>query len=214
MIRRAAAGATLARRPLVVKLVADEAYERERRSGRFAGSLEEFQRVRGGVRVRLLRTTRNAALRRAGASRPERLPARDRARLGTRAGAGLVVPNPAPPLPALPSREEARAALGINGPALGTGGPAHARRRRSTTRSTAVASVDGVALLVLGDGPERAALERRAAELGLGGRVRFLGAGSRDDVMRLFPAVDAVLLTSAWENLPHTCSRRWPSGRR
>jgi glycosyltransferase involved in cell wall biosynthesis len=34
--------------------------------------------------------------------------------------------------------------------------------------------------------------------------VRFLGAGTRDDVVTLFRAVDAAVLTSAWENLPHT----------
>ena len=34
--------------------------------------------------------------------------------------------------------------------------------------------------------------------------MRFLGAGTRDDVVRLFRAADAALLTSAWENLPHT----------
>ena len=44
MIRRSAAGAAAARRPLVVKLVADEAYERATRSGLFGGTLEEFQR--------------------------------------------------------------------------------------------------------------------------------------------------------------------------
>ncbi|HET7568512.1 MAG TPA: glycosyltransferase, partial [Gaiellaceae bacterium] len=65
MVRRAALGAALARRPLVVKLVADEAYERERRAGRFGGTLEHFQAERGGMRTRLLRATRTAALRRA-----------------------------------------------------------------------------------------------------------------------------------------------------
>ena len=65
MVRRAALGATLARKPLVVKLVADEAFERERRAGRFDGSLEEFQQAGGGARRRLLRTSRTAALRRA-----------------------------------------------------------------------------------------------------------------------------------------------------
>jgi glycosyltransferase involved in cell wall biosynthesis len=34
--------------------------------------------------------------------------------------------------------------------------------------------------------------------------VRFLGSGSRDDVLALFRAVDVALVTSAWENLPHT----------
>ena len=53
-------------------------------------------------------------------------------------------------------------------------------------------------------GPERAALERRATELGLGERARFLGALGRDEVLRLFRAADASVLSSAWENFPHT----------
>src|SRR5262249_16619611 len=65
MTRRAALGAALSRRPLVLKLTADEAYERERRSGRFTGNLDDFQRHAGGLRVRLLRSTRDAAVRRA-----------------------------------------------------------------------------------------------------------------------------------------------------
>ena len=59
-------------------------------------------------------------------------------------------------------------------------------------------------LLVRGDGPERSALEREAVRLGVSDRVRFLGAGTRDDVLTLFRGADAVLVTSAWENLPHT----------
>ena len=44
MIRRAAIGSRLARRPLVVKLVSDEVFERATRSGRYAGTLDAFQR--------------------------------------------------------------------------------------------------------------------------------------------------------------------------
>ena len=62
MIRRAAIGARLARRPLVVKLVSDEVFERATRSGRYVGTLDEFQRVGGGGRLRFLRATRIAAL--------------------------------------------------------------------------------------------------------------------------------------------------------
>lgn len=204
MVRRAALGAALARRPLVVKLVADEAFERERRSGRFDGSLEEFQAARGGPRRRLLRTTRTVALRRA-----ERVLVPSAYLRGIALGWGLapervrVIPNPAPELPQLPSREGARAALGISGPALATAG-------RLTTQKAlrdalqAIARVPAVVLLVLGDGPERPALEREAETLGVSDRVRFLGAGTRDEVLRLFRAADAVLVTSAWENLPHT----------
>jgi len=204
MVRRAALGAALARRPLVVKLVADEAFERERRSGRFDGSLEEFQAARGGPRRRLLRATRTVALRRA-----ERVLVPSAYLRGIALGWGLapervkVVPNPAPELPQLPSREEARAALGVTGPALATAGRLTAQKALPDALQ-AIARVPAVELLVLGDGSERPALEREAETLGVSDRVRFLGAGTRDDVLRLFRAADAVLVTSAWENLPHT----------
>jgi glycosyltransferase involved in cell wall biosynthesis len=204
MVRRAALGAALARRPLVVKLVADEAYERERRAGRFAGTLEQFQAERGGLRLRFLRATRTAALRRA---RCVLVPSAYLRAIAL--GWGLdpasvdVVPNPAPEVPEHPTRDEAREALGIEGFALGVAGRLTAQKALGDTLE-ALARVPGVALLVLGDGPERAALERRAVELGVSDRVRFLGAGTRDDVIALFRGVDAALLTSAWENLPHT----------
>jgi glycosyltransferase involved in cell wall biosynthesis len=114
-----------------------------------------------------------------------------------------VVPNPAPELPTLPSRAEARATFGLEGPAVATAGRLTAQKSLDDALQ-AIARVPGVALLVLGDGPERAALEREAASLGVSDRVRFLGAGTRDDVLTLFRAADAMLVTSAWENLPHT----------
>jgi glycosyltransferase involved in cell wall biosynthesis len=204
MVRRAALGAALARRPLVVKLVADEAYERERRSGRFTGTLEEFQEQRGSLRVRALRATRTAALRRA---RHVVVPSAYLREValgwGLEPGRVTVVPNPAPELSALPPRNEARTALGIHGLALGTAGRLTAQKALGDALE-ALARVPDVELLVLGDGPERGALERHASRLGISDRVRFLGAGTRDDVFALFRAVDAALLTSAWENLPHT----------
>jgi glycosyltransferase involved in cell wall biosynthesis len=204
MVRRATIGATLARRPLVVKLVADEAYERERRTGRFDGTLEEFQGLGGGLRLRALRATRTAALRRARAVVVPSAYLREIAiGWGLEPSRVTVIPNPAPELPPLPSRAEARAALGIVGFSLGTAGRLTGQKALGDALD-ALARVPGVDLLVRGDGPERAALERHAARLGLGDRVRFLGAGSREDVLTLFTAVDIVLLTSAWENLPHT----------
>jgi len=204
MVRRAAAGAAVARRPLVVKLVADEAYERARRHGLFAGTLDEFQSLRGGLRLRALRRSRNAALRRAALVTAPSAYLR-----GIALGWGLdpalvqVVPNPAPSVPELPPRAEIRAQLGVDGVVLAFAGRLTPQKRLDLALH-AVAEVPGVALVVLGDGAERERLERVAAELGLDGRVRFLGSGSRDDVLRLFAAADAAILTSAWENLPHT----------
>lgn len=55
-------------------------------------------------------------------------------------------------------------------------------------------------LAVAGDGSLRGALEQRANELGIGGKVRFLGA--LDDAGPLLAAADAVVLPSLWEGLP------------
>ena len=54
-------------------------------------------------------------------------------------------------------------------------------------------------LLVIGDGPERAACEVLAQSLGMSGYVRFLGR--RGDVPRLLAAIDLVLMPSRSEGL-------------
>jgi glycosyltransferase involved in cell wall biosynthesis len=204
MVRRSALGAAVARRPLVVKLVSDEAFERAARSGGFGGTLEEFQAHQGGARARFLRATRTAALRRATRVIVPSAYLRDLA-----VGWGLpldrfvVVPNPAPSLPALPARDDARAELGLNGFTLATAGRL-TRQKALGDALEAVARVDGVSLVVAGDGPERQVLEHRAAALGVAERVRFVGPLSRDQVLTLYRASDAALSTSAWENLPHS----------
>jgi glycosyltransferase involved in cell wall biosynthesis len=203
MVRRAALGARLARKPLVVKLVSDEVFERATRSGRYRGTLDEFQRI-GGARWRVLRAARDAALR---GARHVFCPS---AYLGEIAlGWGLdpgrvsVLPNPAPEIPALPSREELRAELELEGDVLAFAGRLSVQKSLGTALE-AVAATPGVTLVIAGDGPDRRALERRMQQLGLGGRVRFLGSVSRSAVLRLFRASDASLLPSAWENFPHT----------
>lgn len=60
---------------------------------------------------------------------------------------------------------------------------------------------DGTArLCIIGDGPLRSACEARARELGLGDRVRFVGAVP--DAGRLLRAFDGLMLTSRTEGTP------------
>ena len=204
MIGRAALGSAAARRPLVIKLTTDEAYERARRRGLFDGDMDAFQHVDRGVRVAALRRARDAALARAARVISPSAYLREMAvSWGLPPERGLVVPNPAPDLPELPSRDEARAALGVDGPLLAFAGRI-GRQKALEIALAAVAAVDGVSMLLAGDGPERAELEARAVELGLTGRVRFLGPLPRNGVLELFRAADATLLSSSWENFPHT----------
>jgi glycosyltransferase involved in cell wall biosynthesis len=202
MVHRCALAAALARRPLVVKLVSDPAYERVRRRGAFTGTLEEFQQWPGG---RLQRRVRTAALRRAvRVIVPSAYLQRIALGWGVDRERTTVVPNPAPEAPTLPPRDELRASYGSSGLVLLAFAGRLTEQKDVGTLLAALGSVPDAALTLLGDGPERARLERRALELGLGQRTQFLGAGERDDVLRLCRAADAVVLSSTWENLPHT----------
>jgi glycosyltransferase involved in cell wall biosynthesis len=204
MLGRAALGSSLARRPVVVKLVADEAYERARRWGLFDGDLDAFQRFPGGLRIKLLRQGRNRALRRV-----DQLVCPSGYLASLAVGWGIpeervtVLPNAAPPLPSLPDRDEARERLGVEGPMLAFAGRI-TKQKSLGVAVAALAGVEDVSLLIAGDGPDLPDVRRRAAELGLDGRVRFLGPLDRDEVLTLFRAADASLLTSSWENFPHT----------
>jgi glycosyltransferase involved in cell wall biosynthesis len=204
MIGRAAVGAKAARRPLVIKLTTDEAYERARRRGLFDGDMDAFQHVAGDIRIRGLRRSRDAALRRATRVICPSAYLREMAvSWGVPPERALVIPNPAPDLPLLPTRDEARAAVGVDGPTLAFAGRI-GRQKSLEVGLEALARVAGVSLLVAGDGPEREEMERRAGDLRLGGRARFLGPLPREDVLWLFRAADASLLSSTWENFPHT----------
>src|SRR5262249_45156358 len=66
-------------------------------------------------------------------------------------------------------------------------------------------------LWLAGEGPRKSALEARAQALGLGDRVRFLGA--RDDVADLMEAADLFALSSEREGLPMTVIEAMRAGR-
>ena len=66
-----------------------------------------------------------------------------------------VIPNAAPPLPATPARDAERARFEIEGPALAFAGRI-TRQKALEVALDALARVDGVSLLVAGDGPDLA----------------------------------------------------------
>jgi len=204
MFGRSALGASIARTPYVVKLTADPAFERSRRRGLVEGNVDEFQRGRGGVAVSLLRFARDVELRHAAhVFTPSAYLRRLAIAWGVSPERVSVLPNPAPAVPELAPRGELRRTLGLNGATLVFAGRLTAQKSLERALE-AVAAADGVSLVIAGEGPDRGPLERRVADLGLGGRVSFLGALPRERVVELFRAADATILSSSWENFPHT----------
>lgn len=203
MFTRSALGAVAARRPFVVKLTGDPAFERARWRGIVEGDVEEFQRD-GGYRVALLRRVRDASLRRAAhVVCPSDYLRRLAVSWGVEPDRVTVLPNPVPANPPAAGRDELRRRFGMDGITLAFAGRITAQKGLEVGLD-ALARTSGVSLAVAGDGPERGALERRAGELGLSGRVRFLGPQPRERVLELLAAADAALLSSVWENFPHT----------
>ena len=204
MFGRSSAGSLSARRPYVVKLTADPAFERSRRRGLVAGDVEQFQAGGGGPAGRVLRRARDFELRRAAyIFCPSAYLRRLVLGWGIPPERVSVLPNPLPMFGDLPDRDELRRGLGLNGATLAFAGRLTAQK--SVGRALdAVAATDGVQLVIAGDGPARPALEQHARDAGIAERVTFLGVQSRRRIVELFRAADASILSSSWENFPHT----------
>jgi glycosyltransferase involved in cell wall biosynthesis len=65
--------------------------------------------------------------------------------------------------------------------------------------SLVVRSVPDVALVVVGDGPERAHLEERARGLGVDGNIVWLGARTPEELPGLYSVMDVVAIPSLFE---------------
>jgi glycosyltransferase involved in cell wall biosynthesis len=100
-------------------------------------------------------------------------------------------------------RAALRAAAGLDGPVLLTVGQLIERKGTHLVLD-ALAELPGCTLLVVGEGPERGALGRRAERLGLGHRVRFLGGLPHERLPELYNQADCLVLASSregWANV-------------
>ena len=100
-------------------------------------------------------------------------------------------------------RETTRRRLGLDGPTLISVGHLIERKGHHLIIE-AMGSLPGFTLLIAGEGPERANLDRIIGKYGLGGRVRLLGARPHDELPELYGAADALILASSregWANV-------------
>jgi glycosyltransferase involved in cell wall biosynthesis len=194
MFGRSGLGSLLAGTPYVLKLTADPAFERARRRGLHGDSLAAFQSEHS-LRTLPFRAARDGIVRRAAhVVCPSSYLAELAVGWGVPAARVTVLPNPTPEVEGLASHEELRRRHGFDGPTLVFGGRLTAQKSLELALESVAAA--GVRLVIAGDGPERARLEE------LGG-AEFLGARTRHEVLELFRAADASLLSSSWENFPH-----------
>ena len=97
-------------------------------------------------------------------------------------------------------RVAAKAAYGVAGPLIVSLGALIPRKGHDVVIG-AMPSLPGATLLIAGEGPARSALEAKIASLGLGDRVRLLGAIPHGDLPGLLAAADVMALASSSEGL-------------
>ncbi len=100
------------------------------------------------------------------------------------------------------AREEARAELNLAGRTLVSVGHLIERKAHDLIIA-ALPSLRDYALLIAGEGPERAHLEKLARELKVSERVRFLGSLPHRELYRIYSAADALVLASSREGWPN-----------
>jgi glycosyltransferase involved in cell wall biosynthesis len=99
-------------------------------------------------------------------------------------------------------RDAERARLGVGGTILlSVGNLIELKGNELVLRC--LKSLPEATLFLVGDGPDRARLESVARELGVGHRVRFIGAVPQTDLPRYYSAADALLLASSREGWPN-----------
>jgi teichuronic acid biosynthesis glycosyltransferase TuaC len=101
-------------------------------------------------------------------------------------------------------RRAARRQLGLDpgGPVLASIGLLITRKGHDLA-IRAAALLPGATLLIVGEGPEDAALRRLATRLGVAGRVHFLGSMPQEQLAVVYNAAEVLVLASSREGYPN-----------
>jgi glycosyltransferase involved in cell wall biosynthesis len=98
--------------------------------------------------------------------------------------------------------QQAKDALALDGPVLASVGSLIERKGHDLV-IRALEHLPKVTLLIAGQGPEKAALARLAAAVGVASRVRFLGSIPHERLREIYSAADALVLASSREGWPN-----------
>ncbi len=187
------------RKPLVMKVVGDLAWERVTSRGWTTDDFETFQHRRYGLRIELLKALRCWWTRRADrVIVPSRYLARCVEGWGVPEDRIVVIYNAVEPVDGV---EPLPVPLATPVKAVTVGRLVAWKRVDGLLE--ALKEVPNLGLVVVGDGPERPRLERLARELGVQDRVYFAGQRPKKEALGLMAACDLFVLKSTYEGLPH-----------
>lgn len=194
------------RKPVVMKIVGDFAWEYSVRHGHVTENIDDFQRHGHGLKVELLKR-----MQRFYAGRADRIVTPSRYLRGIVSGWGIdpgrirVVTNAVDPAkyPFPESREAAQRELGLEGRFVVTVARLTPWKGVDALIRCVPRVPEGWKLLVVGDGPEKERLVSQAAAAGLTQRVIFTGEVPQEKVPAYLRASDVFALYTGYEGLSH-----------
>lgn len=187
------------RKPLVMKIVGDEAWERSIRKGWTKDNFEDFQNRRQSWQAELLKRHRSWFVRQADkVIVPSQYLAKWVIKWGVAEERIVVIYNAVEPVDGV---EPLPVPLTTPVKAVTVGRLVPWKRVDSLLE--ALKEVPELGLVVVGDGPERPRLERLARDLQVSDRVYFAGQRSKKEALGLMAACDLFVLNSTYEGLPH-----------
>jgi glycosyltransferase involved in cell wall biosynthesis len=195
----AAIASKFLRKPLVMKIVGDEAWERSVRRGWTKDNFEDFQQRCQSWQAELLKRHRSWVVRQVNkVIVPSQYLANWVVKWGVPTEKIVVIynaveiPDGVEPL-SIPLKTPVKAVT------VGRLIPL----KQVDRLIEALKEIPELGLVVVGDGHERPRLEGVAQELGVSGRVYFAGQRSKKETLSLMAACDFFVLNSTHEGLPH-----------
>ncbi len=189
----------LLRKPMVQKVVGDLAWERAVARAWVCDNFEEFQVKHYGLRVELLKALRSWWTRRADkVIVPSCYLAHWVSKWGVPENKLVVIHNALKPI-----NDIQPAKLPLKTPVNAVTVGRLISWKRVDTIIKAVAHIENMGLVIIGDGPERDRLERIAQDLHVANRVYFAGQRDNAETLALMAACDIFILNSTYEGLPH-----------
>lgn len=201
----------LARRPAILKIVGDYAWERARLKGATGLDIGQFQTAQLPFALTWQRWLRAVYARLADIIiTPSRYLAELVQGWGLPKAKIRVIYNGLTPLPA--GWEAKRGGLGDGEKVILTAARLVDWKGIDHLLEALAELTQPARLLILGAGPEGERLSRLARRLGLAGRVSFGGQVSRASVLAAMAQADAFVLASSYEGLPHVLLEAMAAG--